>query len=98
MAYQLPPDLDERVKAEMSRRGLQSEDDVLREALDALNQLDQDKLAGGKKGMKSRLSRAAAVYLSHWIWNPFSHALRNDSRPALKAVDGKRSMDSAGNP
>jgi Arc/MetJ-type ribon-helix-helix transcriptional regulator len=44
MAYQFPPDLDERVKAEMSRRGLQSEDDVLREALDALSQLDQDKL------------------------------------------------------
>lgn len=43
MSYQLPPDLDERVKAEMSRRGLQSEDDVLREALDALNQLEDEK-------------------------------------------------------
>jgi len=28
----------------MSRRGLQSEDDVLREALDALHQLDEGKL------------------------------------------------------
>jgi Arc/MetJ-type ribon-helix-helix transcriptional regulator len=44
MTYQFPPDLDVRVKAEMSRRGLNSEDDVLREALDALHQLEQDKL------------------------------------------------------
>ncbi len=44
MPYQFPPDLDERVKLEMSRRGLQNEDDVLREALDALHQLEQDKL------------------------------------------------------
>jgi Arc/MetJ-type ribon-helix-helix transcriptional regulator len=44
MAYQFPPDLDERVKAQMLRRGLPSEDDVLREAMDALDQLEQDKL------------------------------------------------------
>jgi Arc/MetJ-type ribon-helix-helix transcriptional regulator len=50
MPYQFPPDLDERVKAEMFRRGLQSEDDVLREALDALNQLDQDKLRRWQEG------------------------------------------------
>jgi Arc/MetJ-type ribon-helix-helix transcriptional regulator len=50
MSYQFPPDLDERVKAEMFRRGLQSQDDVLREALDALNQLDQDKLRRWQEG------------------------------------------------
>jgi Arc/MetJ-type ribon-helix-helix transcriptional regulator len=50
MSYQFPPDLDERVKAEMSRRGLNSEDDVLREALDALNQLEQDKLRRWQEG------------------------------------------------
>jgi Arc/MetJ-type ribon-helix-helix transcriptional regulator len=50
MAYQFPPDLDERVKAEMTRRGLQNEDDVLRVALDALQQLDQDKLRRWHEG------------------------------------------------
>jgi Arc/MetJ-type ribon-helix-helix transcriptional regulator len=44
MAYRFPPDLEERVKAEMSRRGLPSEDDVLRKAMDALEQLERDKL------------------------------------------------------
>ena len=50
MPYQFPPDLDERVKAEMYRRGLNSEDDVLREALDALRQLEQDKLRRWQEG------------------------------------------------
>ena len=34
----------------MTRRGLQNEDDVLREALDALHQLDQDKLRRWHEG------------------------------------------------
>jgi len=50
MPYQFPPDLDERVKAEMFRRGLACEDDVLREALDALDQLEQDKLRRWQEG------------------------------------------------
>jgi len=44
MAYEFPPDLDERVKAEMEKRGLPTEDDVLREAMNALDQLEQDKV------------------------------------------------------
>jgi Arc/MetJ-type ribon-helix-helix transcriptional regulator len=44
MHYQFPPDLDERVKAQMARRGLQSEDELLRQAMDALDQLEQEKL------------------------------------------------------
>ncbi len=44
MPYQLPPDLDERVKARMASRGLSSEEDVLRAAMDALDQLEEDKL------------------------------------------------------
>jgi Arc/MetJ-type ribon-helix-helix transcriptional regulator len=43
MPYQFPPDLDQRVKARMISRGLPSEDDVLREAMDALDQLEEDK-------------------------------------------------------
>ena len=44
MSYQIPPDIEERLKARMSDGGYQSEDDVLREAMDALDQLEQDKL------------------------------------------------------
>ena len=43
MPYQFPPDIDERVKARMVSRGLPSEDDVLREAMDALDQLEEDR-------------------------------------------------------
>ena len=44
MNYQLPPDIEERLKARMSDSRYQCEDDVLREAMDALDQLDQEKL------------------------------------------------------
>jgi Arc/MetJ-type ribon-helix-helix transcriptional regulator len=44
MRYQFPPDLDERVKERMMRLGLPSEDDVLRQAMDALDQLEQENL------------------------------------------------------
>ena len=44
MSYQFPPDIEERLKARMSDGGYQSEDDVLRKAMDALDQLEQDKL------------------------------------------------------
>ena len=43
MPYQFPPDLEQRVKARMVSRGFPSEDDVLREAMDALDQLEEDK-------------------------------------------------------
>jgi Arc/MetJ-type ribon-helix-helix transcriptional regulator len=44
MTYQFPPDLDERVKARMTRGAYRSEDDLLREALDALDQREQENL------------------------------------------------------
>lgn len=44
MNYQFPPDIEERVKARMSAGRYQSEDELLREAMDALDQLEQDKL------------------------------------------------------
>ena len=44
MSYQFPPDIEERLKARMSDGRYQSEDDVLREAMNALDQLEQDKL------------------------------------------------------
>ena len=44
MNYQFPPDIEERLKARMADGRYQSEDDVLREAMNALDQLEQDKL------------------------------------------------------
>ena len=44
MSYQFPPDLEQRVKARMSQRGHPSEDDVLREAMNALDELELAKL------------------------------------------------------
>jgi putative addiction module CopG family antidote len=36
MSYQLPPDLEQRVKAQIESGGFETEDDVIREALDTL--------------------------------------------------------------
>lgn len=44
MPYQFPPDIDERVKARMTKGGHQSQDEVLRAAMDALDELEQAKL------------------------------------------------------
>ena len=44
MNYEFPADSEESVKARMGNSRFQSEDDVLREAMDALDQLEQDKL------------------------------------------------------
>ena len=44
MNYHFPPDIARRLQARMSDGRYQSEDDVLREAMDALDQVEQDKL------------------------------------------------------
>jgi Arc/MetJ-type ribon-helix-helix transcriptional regulator len=44
MGYQLPPDLDYRVQAYLADGGYQNEDEVLRTALDALVEREQEKL------------------------------------------------------
>ncbi len=44
MIYHIPPDIEERLKGRMSKGGHQTTDDVLREAMDALDQVEQDKL------------------------------------------------------
>ena len=36
MAYQFPPDIEQRIKAQLETGQFQSEDDVLREAIDTL--------------------------------------------------------------
>ena len=45
MSYEFPPDLEQRVRARMSDGRYGSEDDLLREAMDAFDQLEQDKIA-----------------------------------------------------
>jgi Arc/MetJ-type ribon-helix-helix transcriptional regulator len=44
MAYEIPTDIRERLKARLDEGAYQSEDDVLRDAMDALDQIEQDKL------------------------------------------------------
>ena len=44
MSYQFPQDIEERVRARISGGPYQSEDEVIREAMDALDQLEQDRL------------------------------------------------------
>ncbi len=44
MSYQFPQDIEERVNDRMSRGRYQTKDEVLREAMDALDQLEQDRL------------------------------------------------------
>lgn len=44
MIHPFPPDIEERVKARMSEGRYASEADLLREAMDALDQLEEDKL------------------------------------------------------
>ena len=44
MSYEFPLDLEQRVRARMSDGRYGSEDDLLREAMDALDQLEQDKI------------------------------------------------------
>jgi Arc/MetJ-type ribon-helix-helix transcriptional regulator len=41
MSYQFPPDLEERVKARMMGGAYRSEDELLREALDALDERER---------------------------------------------------------
>jgi Arc/MetJ-type ribon-helix-helix transcriptional regulator len=41
MPYQFPPDIDERVKACLRGGGYQSEDEVIRQAMDALDERER---------------------------------------------------------
>jgi len=46
MSYAFPDDIQKRLAARLSDGGVyQNEDDVLRDAMDALDQLEQDRLA-----------------------------------------------------
>lgn len=49
MIYELPDDLRKRIEARLADGEYHSQDDVLRSALDALDQVEQDKLTRWKE-------------------------------------------------
>ena len=44
MNHQIPPDIQERIAARIAKGEFSNEDDVLRRAMDALDQLEEEKL------------------------------------------------------
>jgi len=50
MSYQFPDDLEQRLKARLASDKYQTEDDVIRDAFDALEQLEQEKLRRWHEG------------------------------------------------
>jgi putative addiction module CopG family antidote len=50
MPYQLPPDLDHWIQTYLSAGGFQNEDEVLRSALDALEEREQEMLRHWHEG------------------------------------------------
>ena len=58
MPYQLPPDLDHRIQTYLSAGGFQNEDDVLRSALDALEEREQAKLRHWHEGNRIAIEQS----------------------------------------
>lgn len=55
MSYEFPSDVRDRLKVHLDRGGYQSEDDVIRAAMDALDELEQDRLTRWNE--RNRLAR-----------------------------------------
>jgi Arc/MetJ-type ribon-helix-helix transcriptional regulator len=60
--YRLPPGLDHRVQAYLGSGGYQSEDEVLRTALDALEEREQEKLHRWNEGNRTGATGLASVF------------------------------------
>ena len=58
MQYQFPPDLSERVQSRLSDGNYQSEDDLLRDAMNALDDLDREKLRLFQEGNRVALEQS----------------------------------------
>jgi Arc/MetJ-type ribon-helix-helix transcriptional regulator len=58
MNIDLPPDIDHRVQAYLSAGGFQNEADVLRTALDALEERDQEKLLRWHEGNRIAIEQS----------------------------------------
>jgi Arc/MetJ-type ribon-helix-helix transcriptional regulator len=58
MPYQLPPDLDHRVQTYLSAGSFQNKDDVVRSALDALEEREQEKLRRWHEGNRIAIEQS----------------------------------------
>jgi Arc/MetJ-type ribon-helix-helix transcriptional regulator len=58
MAYEFPPDVDHRVQAYLAAGGFQNEDEVLRTALDALEERERDKLRRWHEGNRIAIEQS----------------------------------------
>ncbi len=60
MSYELPEDLQQRVRARLENGKYESENHVLRDALDALEQLEQEKLRRWHEGNRIAIEQSRA--------------------------------------
>jgi Arc/MetJ-type ribon-helix-helix transcriptional regulator len=58
MHYEFPPDLKQRVAERLSDGNYQSEDELLREALNALDELDREKVRLFQEGNRIALEQS----------------------------------------
>ena len=58
MHYQFPPDLRQRVQTRLSEGTYESEDDLLRDAMNALDELDREKLRLFQEGNRIALEQS----------------------------------------
>jgi Arc/MetJ-type ribon-helix-helix transcriptional regulator len=58
MHYQFPPDLQQLVQAHLAAGVYQSEDDLLRDAFHALNELDREKLRLFQEGNRIAMEQS----------------------------------------
>lgn len=80
MHYEFPPDLRQRVQARLADGSYQSEDDLLRDAMNALDELDQEKLRLFAEGNRiaaeqSRLGLSKPLDLSSLLSRVESRAI-----------------------
>ena len=58
MHYQFPPDLQQRVQARLTDGTYESEDDLLRDAMNALDDLDREKLRLFQEGNRIAMEQS----------------------------------------
>jgi Arc/MetJ-type ribon-helix-helix transcriptional regulator len=58
MHYPFPPDLQQRVQARLTDGTYQSEDDLLRDAMNALDELDREKLRLFQEGNRIAMEQS----------------------------------------
>ncbi len=89
MHYQFPPDLHDRVQARLADGSYQSEDDLFRDAMNALEEFDREKVRLFQEGNRvaseqSRLGLSKPLDLSAMLqrWKPGSQRKERDDMPS----------------